>query len=147
MLYAHYDREDRVSDLDLESLKAMRSDVDELVFISNSRLTEKEKKKVAGVSDRVWLRENKGYDFGAWKYGMERLGFDYLAEFGQVILMNNSSVGPIYGLKMVFDRMRREQKDFLGGLRCIPIVPTVLLLTNLTFRNTFNPILSYSTRM
>lgn len=114
MLYAHYDREDRVSDLDLESLKAMRSDVDELVFISNSRLTEKEKKKVAGVSDRVWLRENKGYDFGAWKYGMERLGFDYLAEFGQVILMNNSSVGPIYGLKMVFDRMRREQKDFWG---------------------------------
>ena len=45
---------------------------------------------------------------------MERLGFDYLAEFGQVILMNNSSVGPIYGLKMVFDRMRREQKDFWG---------------------------------
>ena len=114
MIYVHFDDKNKISDLDLASLKAMRKDVEELVFISNSRLSEKEKGKLSGIADKIWIRENKGYDFGAWKYGIEKLGFAYLAGFEQLIIMNNSSVGPIYDLEPVFDKMRKEKKDLWG---------------------------------
>lgn len=113
-LYVHYDSRNQISTVDMQTLKAIRKETKELVVISNSMLPLSEQSRLAGLADQILMRENKGFDFGALKYAMSQIGFAYFQQFDQLVLVNNSSIGPIYDLAAVFDEMRGRKKDFWG---------------------------------
>ena len=69
-----------------------------LIVISNSQLTESATLtlKELGIAE-VIQRENLGFDFAAWRDGMTHVGFERLADFDSVTLMNDTCFGSSLG--------------------------------------------------
>ena len=60
----------------------------------------------------VLLRENRGYDFGAWASALEQL--PRLRSASMVALVNDSVYGPLDTFSRMLDRVRRMDADVIG---------------------------------
>ena len=70
-------------------------------------------------------RDNTGYDFAAYQYGLKHLGLDRLTFYDQIILCNSSCYGPVFSLKDMFNSMSKKNVDFWGITQWIgPSWPT-----------------------
>jgi lipopolysaccharide biosynthesis protein len=114
LLFVHFDRDNIVSRNDLDYLKALKAVAKEIVFISNSGLSENELSKVSALASKIVLRENTGYDFGAWKQVILSLEKSELEEYDHLILVNNSCYGPYRNLTNMFAEMSKKGSDFWG---------------------------------
>lgn len=113
-LFAHYDYENIVSQSDLYYLDQIRKVADKVVFITNSELDEKEVQAIRGMADQIIIRNNQGFDFGAWKEAILELGFDYLLEYDQLLILNNSVISIVSDMERIFNKMDRKGLDFWG---------------------------------
>lgn len=113
-LYVHYDKKDIICQEDLDYLKSLNEFVEEIIFITNSDISNFEKNKVSSFVSKIIQRENVGYDFGAWKDVILSLGFPYLEKFDQLLLVNNSCYCRSYDFKDIFKKMESECVDFWG---------------------------------
>lgn len=132
-LYVHYGRTQQIEKNDWHVLKALRSISQRLFVISNSSLSGADIEELRAVADDVMQRENKGFDFGAWRDAMAEIGFEELAAYDEIVLVNNSVIGPVYPLSEAFAAMEKRKCDFWGltlfefsrygdflGLPCVP---------------------------
>lgn len=70
----------------------------------------------AGAS--VLLRQNVGFDVGAYKQALEHLGRAAFAGYDELVLMNYTIAGPVYPLEKTFAQMdARPELDFWGLTR------------------------------
>lgn len=113
-LYVHYDKNNCISEDDVNYIKELSSFVEQVVFITNSKISELEKKKVSPYISRIIERENIGYDFGGWRDAILSLGFEYVATFDQLLLLNNSCYCGRYDFRNVFAKMESKNVDFWG---------------------------------
>jgi len=114
-LFVHYDHNNIISDQDIMLVKNLAKLSTELIFISNcTLLPDNEVKKIKIFTEDILLRENKGYDFGAWRDALIGYGFENLAKFDQLLIVNNSIIGPVYDLGRVFAEMDSRKVDFWG---------------------------------
>lgn len=113
-IFVHYNSSDTVDDADLHLLKSLQSISSSVVTISNSRLDASSADLLRQYSDRLIERANAGYDFSAWKQGIEEIGWATLTDFDEVVLVNNSCWGPIYPFTSVFETMAESKADFWG---------------------------------
>ena len=119
-IYAHYDADSKVTKSDVLYCKELRKFCEKIVFVSNNKdLNGKE--LLSGVADVIYTRENEGYDFGAWKYGMIQTGFKELAAYDELVCANNSCYAPLYGFYDIFCKM--SGKKDLWGLSEFPYLP------------------------
>lgn len=112
--YVHYNKEGGVSCEDIVSLKAYSKSFEKLVVISNSPLSEADFCQLEAITDTIYLRENVGFDFAAWKYGLETFGYQNLGQYEQVALINNSTLPPVFDLAEMFAEMKTRDNDFWG---------------------------------
>jgi rhamnosyltransferase len=112
-ILAHYDAQCEVKRYILEHLRALRPLCSRVVLVSTSPLAPAEIEKAERYADEVALKENRGYDFGAWQSVLERSD---LSAYDEVILTNSSVFGPIDegGLRRSFERMENEPLDVWG---------------------------------
>ncbi len=93
-----------------------------VVITVNGRLSNQSIEKLCGCSDCVFIRENRGFDCGAYKDTLEnRLGWDKVREYDELILLNDSCYGPIYPLDSIFEQMDKRELDFWGITEQTPI--------------------------
>jgi rhamnosyltransferase len=85
-----------------------------IVFISNSPLSAQCRSELAPLCDALFERENKGFDFSAWKDGMLKEGWDELSLYDSVTLMNDSCFGPLFDLEPVYRQMQHG-RSISGG--------------------------------
>ncbi|MDG3131777.1 rhamnan synthesis F family protein [Streptococcus suis] len=117
LLYVHYNKYDKLSSHVVYQLEKMRPLFEEVLFISNSELsqTNLERLESSNLITDFMQRENSGFDFVAWKDGFQKLGFDYLREFDSVTIMNDTCYGPIWDIAEVFERFDNDPTtDFWG---------------------------------
>ena len=98
LFYVHYNKFDRLSDHVIFQLEAMRPIYQEIYLISNSKLEASDLDKLSkkGLYDQFLQRENSGYDFSAWSEGIEKYGYDELATFDNLTIMNDTCFGPFW---------------------------------------------------
>jgi rhamnosyltransferase len=84
------------------------------VFISNSPISDEQRDKLNGLYDTLIARENKGFDFGAWKDALFQEGWDKLECYDNVTLMNDTCFGPLFDLGTVYANMEQQKIDFWG---------------------------------
>lgn len=114
VLYAHYDKDNVICSGDVSMVRAL-SELGEVVFASNNQdLLQEEVRKIAPYVRRVCLRENKGYDFGAWREVLLSEGFGNLSAYDEIVLANNSVLGPVFPLARMFAQMEKRGVDFWG---------------------------------
>lgn len=84
----------------LEKIKPLFSRV---ILISNSHLEKNYMRKLEmiGITEII-QRANIGFDFAAWRDGMEYVGFDHLKKYDSVTLMNDTCIGPLWSLEPYF---------------------------------------------
>ena len=67
-----------------------------------------------GISDLL-ERDNRGFDFAAWRDGINWLGFDTLQNSDSLTLMNDTCFGPLWDLAPIYQRFEEDpQVDFWG---------------------------------
>lgn len=117
LLYVHFNKENKMSDHVRYQLDKVRSLFGEVFFISNSVLSESDLAFLQGerLIDGFMQRENKGYDFVAWSDAMKAYGFDKLASYDSVTIMNDTCFGPIFDFEPTLERFSADDEiDFWG---------------------------------
>ena len=109
-VYIHYSSAKVISAADWYMLQELKKSAD-IVFVNNGQLPGKELKRVGGLVKKVIVRENRGYDFGAWRDALKEID---LTGYEELILLNNSILGPFYSFDTIFDRMAQSTADFWG---------------------------------
>ena len=110
LLYVHYNKFNFISGHVLYQLEKIRPLYSRVVFISNSQLPEDVKSKLTAhhLVDDILERQNSGFDFAAWRDGMKTVGFDQLAHFDSVTLMNDTCFGPLWDLEPIYQRFEND---------------------------------------
>lgn len=90
------------------------ADVSDVVFIVNGSLHPESRSRLAEKGYRVFLRENKGFDFGAWKEFLLSEDREFFRHYDELILCNCSCYGPVSPFREIFARMDGRDCDFWG---------------------------------
>ena len=114
LIYFFYDKSGIVDNYVCHMLESLRKFSSEIMFVSNGQLEAASSEKIKSYVDNVICRENKGYDVYAYKEAMQHYGWDKLAEYDEVILMNYTIMGPVYPFDEMFSVMEKKQVDFWG---------------------------------
>ena len=114
LIYFFYDKSGIVDDYVCHMLESLCKFSSEIMFVSNGQLEAASSEKIKSYVDNVICRENKGYDVYAYKEAMQHYGWDKLAEYDEVILMNYTIMGPVYPFDEMFSVMEKKQVDFWG---------------------------------
>jgi rhamnosyltransferase len=113
-IYVHYDPRGEVREYVLYCLGGLKEVVSDILVVVNGLLSDEGRDKLMSSGVEVQTRENKDFDFGAWKAGIERLGFDNIANYDELLLTNNSYYGPIYPFSEMWSVMDSKDVDFWG---------------------------------
>ena len=117
LLYVHFNKFNFISGHVLYQLEKIRPLYSRVVFISNSQLSEDVKDNLSSQNlvDDILERQNIGFDFAAWRDGMKVVGFEQLANFDSVTLMNDTCFGPLWDLKPIYQQFEHDEEvDFWG---------------------------------
>ncbi|MFC6994160.1 rhamnan synthesis F family protein [Streptococcus loxodontisalivarius] len=117
LLYVHFNKYNRLSQHVLYQLEEMRPLFTKLVFISNSQLSQDDQNLLfdKGLIDDFIQRENKGFDFAAWRDGMNHVGFDQIKTYDSVTVMNDTCFGPLWDMAPLYHKYEADEStDFWG---------------------------------
>jgi len=114
LLFVHYNWRADLSEHVLYTLRNIRPIFDTLVVISNSPLNQHHQAQLTDLTDLLLIRQNEGFDFGAWKAGLEAIGWSSVREAESLTLMNDSCFGPLFELAPLYQRMQKQDVDFWG---------------------------------
>lgn len=113
ILFAFWDLQKDLKKYVFSYLRGLQNINGEIIFISNSKLSDSSKLALKTLNITLYERENIGYDFGAWK--------DYITNnkkkisaFDRIILCNNSCYGPFTDLVQIMKEMSPKSLDFWG---------------------------------
>ncbi|WP_292430219.1 rhamnan synthesis F family protein [Mesorhizobium sp.] len=113
IIYHHFDPDNIIDDHVVYLLNAAKNFQCDIVFGSNSALTEKElSDKIRPLTNDITLRVNKGYDFASWKQMLLEHGREYFNAYDEVIVANSTMYGPLFPFEEIFARMGEIKCDF-----------------------------------
>lgn len=112
LLFVHYNPWETLSSYVIHTLKQMHLLFRKVVFISNSKLPESARSALEGYCHLIMVRQNRGFDFGAWKDALLQEGWEALAAYDSLTLMNDTCFGPFFDLSPVFASLEADNCDF-----------------------------------
>ncbi len=116
LLFVIYNKQSKLEKRTVYSLEKVRSYYNKVIIISNCNLSKRSKKQLIKLSDDIIYRENKGFDFSAWRDGMQYIGHENLSDYDTVTIMNDTCYFPVFDFKTIFLEMDNEEAiDFWGA--------------------------------
>lgn len=113
-IFFFYDK-DGIADKYIEMLLGgVMPNCSRMVVVVNGKVNDAGKELFKKFTTEIIERENKGFDVWAYKEGLEYVGWDNLAKYDEVILMNYTMFGPMYPLEEMFSEMNKRDLDFWG---------------------------------
>lgn len=117
-IYVTYSKDNKIKEYMGYMLKAIRTYTDELYVVCNYPTIKSGIDYIQPYADDIFYRENKGYDAGAYKDMLcTLLGWNEIYKYDELILMNDSFLGPFYDFGSYFDLMKDVSCDFWGMTR------------------------------
>lgn len=113
LVYVIYENEEKIQTYKILFLKALAELSQRVLIVVNGELP-KESVSELEKYGQVVLRENKGYDTGAFRDGILLLGKSGLTEYDELLLVNDTNIGPMSSLAPVFEKMYQRNLDFWG---------------------------------
>ena len=115
LVYFHFDPHHQVRDYVLAALSSLRPHADHVLLVSNSPIGEADRVRLETCCDEILQRPNEGLDAGAYRAGLEHLGWDRLADFDELILTNHTYYAPLRPWEEVLTRTgSRRDISFWG---------------------------------
>lgn len=114
-IFLFYDADGVVDDYVTFLLADLRRVLTELIVIVNGVVQDEGRERLSRFADTFVVRENRGFDAGAWKEGIVAIcGEAKLRTFDEVVLANDSFFGPFIPFQTIFERMEERNLDFWG---------------------------------
>ena len=113
LVYVIFESEARLQEYKLRFLQALAPLVDDVIVVVNGQLHDDDINTL-GVYGKVLTRDNEGYDTAAFREGIFAFGKDKLKDYDQLLLVNDTNIGPMRDLSQVFQEMADKQLDFWG---------------------------------
>ena len=110
----HFNKYDELSEHVVFQLRQVKPLFKRIIFITNSTISKNDSKRLEGLYDDFLQRKNEGFDFAAWRDGIEKFGWQKLGDYDNVTLMNDTCFGPVYPLGPIYERMEKTGADFWG---------------------------------
>lgn len=125
-IFSFYDGQGIVDDYVVYFLNELGKHVEKIIFYSNGPLSRDSEIALRGVVDEVILRPNVGYDVLAYKEGLEKIKFDRLGLYDEVLMVNHTCYGPLYPFSELFNEMEARTCDFWGITAHMEMTPNPL---------------------
>ena len=104
-IFSHFDAENKIEEDVIYYLKALSKFMD-IIFVSTAEgLSKDALKPIETYCRDTIIKKNIGYDFGAWKTGLDYLGTE-IDDYEQLLLCNDSVYGPLFDLETIFEKMK-----------------------------------------
>ena len=116
-IFVFYDGNGVVHDYVPYLLEGLKPHFEELLVVVNGALTEEGRKRLSKFTDKFLMRDNKGLDTWAYKEGMDYFGWDVLTNYDEVVIFNDTIMGPVFPFSEMFDEMDKREVDFWGITR------------------------------
>lgn len=115
-IFSIYDAEGIVDEYIFYFLEELRKVATEIIIVSNGAIQEKSaKQKLQQFAEKVVIRDNVGFDGGAYKdIILNHIGKLNLEIYDELILCNDTCYGPFVCMTEVFNRMESKDSDFWG---------------------------------
>lgn len=114
-IFCFYDPDGIVDDYVTYLLDDIKPLVKRFVIVCNCNVDTLEKNKFLKYSDEVIIRENNGFDGGAYReILLNYIKKDELLDYDELILMNDTFFGPFYAFQNIFEVMERKICDIWG---------------------------------
>ena len=95
LVYFHFDPHHQVRDYVVAALSSLRPHADHILLVSNSPISEADRTRLETCCNEILQRPNEGLDAGAYRAGLEHLGWERLADFDELILTNHTYYAPL----------------------------------------------------
>lgn len=95
-------------------LADLAKNADRLMIVCNGILTAGSRTLLTKHTQELIVRENSGYDVWAYKTALEKIGWNTLAEYEELVLCNFTVFGPLYPFSEMFSAMEKRDLDFWG---------------------------------
>lgn len=116
-IYTFWDKEGILHQYHMQYLSGLKEIAETVLLVANGELTQESRFKLEAAGIKWLVRENKGFDFSAWKAGLEHFGQSFVLSFDELILCNCSCYGPIFPFPNAFEKMASSPCDFWGIYR------------------------------
>ena len=113
-VYVYYDSEGVLREFAKDTIKNLVNFCKDVVVVVNGSLIDDDAEIIRRIGANLICRENEGYDFSAYKAGIESIPVAKMSELDELILCNSSIYGPIFSLNELFQEMRSRSVDFWG---------------------------------
>lgn len=114
-IYAFFNETGELEACDRIYLEAVAAELDELVIVVNGAASEETRRFFAQHADDVFYRENVGLDAGAFREALlERLPQERWRTADELVLFNNTMIGPFRPLGSIFQHFTAAPVDFWG---------------------------------
>lgn len=113
-IYCFYDKNGRAAQFIDTFLADLTQNIDSLIVVVNGKLSPQAKDLFAKYTSEIVVRENSGLDAAAYRQIMLQLGWEKLAEYDEVICLNDTIMGPVYPFSEMFADMDSRDVDFWG---------------------------------
>lgn len=78
----------------------------------NGKLTAQSRKKLGEFTEDILVRKNTGFDVWAYKDGLSYIGWDHLAQYDELVMMNHTIFPTPHSFTSMFDEMEGIEADF-----------------------------------
>lgn len=113
-LFVHYDPDGKVNAHTRRFVSELADTGRSVIFVTNSgRLLEEDKRFLRIHCAAVLVRRNIGYDFGAWRDGLETLSLPR-ENTRSILLVNDSIIGPFDEIQKLMDSIDHQDADVWG---------------------------------
>jgi len=113
-IFVHFDKDNKIHCYVIKYLQELKNQFNEIIFVSNSNLNSKEQDKIKGIVRHIIIRDNKGYDFMAWRDGIRYIGYNNLHNYDELVIANDSNYAPLFPFKNIFQSIKNIDCDFWG---------------------------------
>ncbi len=112
-IYHFYDQNGKVDRYVDYFLSDFSKFVNDLVIVCCGHL-DANGKKIFNKYGRVIKRDNIGFDVWSYKTAFKDLGWNKISEYDEIIMLNNTIMGPVDSFAPTFEKMDQKDIDFWG---------------------------------
>lgn len=114
-IFSFYEETGHVDEYVPVILKGLSDVADRIIIVANGNLDAHGWEKFRAFTDEIFVRENIGYDAGAYRYVLlEILNQGELDKYDELVFCNDTFFGPFRPLQEIFEEMEKKDCDFWG---------------------------------
>lgn len=112
-LFVAYDKNNYIHDYVIYYLQELSKFAD-IYYLAECEMNESELEKIKPHTIERYAYKHGKYDFGSWQELINKIGYEKLSKYDELILANDSCFAPIFPLENVFLKADAHKIDFWG---------------------------------